>query len=463
MNDAPTLIVINSGDTLPIIASRHGLTVDSILALNPQLRSPYILIPGQRMRLPVIKFELTVRFVNLKDVPPVGVRYELLIGTKSMTKGTVALRDNEASFIARHAADITVLAQSIGETTLQRVASFTASREHPVMIVRLKSAKFSSATELHPRTATSDKSAETGAKSSAVPGTAVKKDQGLPNQLTKNEKGAAEHQILPGECACGRALSIDELAAIFPARKKAELTPFLEPLNKMMATYQIDSCLKKAHALAQIGHESGCLRYRAEILPKGATEDKSYDGYMGRGLIQITFKNNYQRYGKHKGQNFLDENRTKLESHEYAADSAGWFWTSGTPFNLNDYAADNDLIFISAAINGGFIGFDDRELIFGRAHRALNAHECKNQKNRSPAYLPFEKSKAYDTRDLAFAWGLWSDPDETKRKGLEKNSDASKTGYKRFIELNQANPIKNKRFGFKDTKSMLERAEERSK
>jgi putative chitinase len=352
------------------------------------------------------------------------------------------------------------MAQQIGDTALRLVGTFIAKREHPVLIARINSFKLPSFTDPHPKTGPE---APPKRPSPAAPPTQpTKKDQGAPNLPTKNDKGAAEHQILPGECACGRDLTIDELAAIFPARKKDDLKPYLDPLNTMFKTYKIDSCLRKAHALAQIGHESGSLRYRAEILPKGKKESDVYDGYKGRGLIQLTYRRNYVKYGKFKGVNFLDENRTLLETYDYATDSAGWYWCHGKGYDLNPWADKNDLLYISASINGGFNGFDDRSAIFTRVHKLLNAPKCKTETNRSALYPSFEKSKAFDTRDMAFAWGYWSDPAST-RKGLKKDSEASKAGYRRFLELNEKDPIELVRFGFDETKDMIKHAKERSK
>jgi predicted chitinase len=415
----------------------------------------------QRTKRPPVKFELTVRFINLLYRPPVGVRYELLIGKTTMAKGTIGLFDNEATLEVIDGANVTMMAQWIGQTGLRHVTTFAAKRAHPVVLARINSVKLPSATEAHPKTPVATPADYPPAKPAAQARPPANKDQGLPNQPTKNSKGAAEHQILPGECACGRELTIDELAAIFPSRTKADLAPYLAPLNKMMATYQIDSCLRKAHALAQIGHESGSMRYCAEVLPNGTTEQQKYEGYKGRGLIQITWKDKYQAYGKHKGIDFLGENRLKLETYEYATDSAGWYWNFGKPYRLSDYADLNDLIFISAAINAGFNGFEDRASIFTRTHRVLNAEKCTTEKNRSPKYPVFEKSKAYDIRDMAFAWALWSDP-ESKRKGLPKNRAVSKAAYCRFLALNETDPVMTRRFGFKP-EAMIKHAEERSK
>jgi len=95
---------------------------------------------------------------------------------------------------------------------------------------------------------------------------------GAPQQSqtpAKQPDSAVRHEVLPGACACGRDLTLDELAAIFPTRRRDQLEPFLGPMNRMMAAYGIDSCLRKAHALAQIGHESGSLRYRAVRTQQG--------------------------------------------------------------------------------------------------------------------------------------------------------------------------------------------------
>jgi putative chitinase len=447
-------------DTLSRIAAREGYTLKEVLAVNPQIHNPNRLSVGQRITLPPSKkFELTVRFVNSWDVPPIGIRYELLDGNTSLAKGRIVL-DNEATFSVSDGATVTFMAQQIGDPRLRLVGTFIAKREHPVLIARINSFKLPSFTEPHPKTG-QETQPERHAPSSS-PAQPSKKNQGVPNLPTKNDKGAAEHQVLPGECACGRDLTIDELAAIFPARKKDDLKPFLDPLNSMFKTYNLDSCLRKAHALAQIGHESGSLRYRAEILPKGKKESDVYDGYKGRGLIQLTYRKNYVKYGKFKGVSFLDDERSKLESYEYATDSAGWYWCHGKGYDLNDWADKNDLIYISASINGGFNGFDDRSAIFTRVHKALKAPQCKSEGNRSAAYLTFANSEAFDTRDMAFAWGYWSDPAST-RKGLKKDLDASKSGYKRFLELNEKDPIKAERFGFDTTQDMIKHAKERAK
>lgn len=478
MTDALRTIPVASGDTLSGIAAREGFTVSELLATNPQIRDPDVLVIGQPIKLPAPKaprlpkptrtpkqptqrprFELTVRFVNSWDVPPIGIRYELLAGKTVLAQSRILL-DNEATFMVTDGTPITLRCQHIGEAALHDVGTFVAKKEHPVVTARINSFKLPSVTEPHPKA-----EREPAAKqpsSPATPAAPAKKDQGLPNQAAKNDKGAAEHRILPGECACGRDITIDELAAIYSARKKDFLKPFLEPLNSMMKTYKIDSCLRKAHALAQIGHESSLLKYRAEVLEKGVKESQVYDGYKGRGLMQITYEKNYAAYGKYKGVDFLGDNRSKLESVEYATDSAGWFWCYGKKVDLNKFADENDLYYITAKINGGFNGFNHRAELFASAHRVLKAPKCKTEANRSPTYRTFQNSRAFNDRDMAFGYGYWRDPLAPKQEGMTKNADESKIGYKRFLDLNAKNPIKDARYNLKKIDKMIKMAEERS-
>lgn len=463
MTEPLRIVPVGPRDTLSRIAAREGYTLKEVLAVNPQIHNPNRLSVGQRITLPPPKkFELTVRFVNSWDVPPVGVRYELLDGKTSLAKDRILL-DNETTFSVNDGATITFMAQQIGDTALRLVGTFIAKREHPVLVARINSFKLPSFTDLHPKTG-ADAAPKDPAPSSS-PAQPAKKDQGAPNRPTKNDKGAPEHHVLPGECACGRGLTIDELAAIFPSRKKSDLVPFLEPLNSMCDTYKIDTCLRKAHALAQIGTESGSLRYRAENLPEGKTEQGMYNGYKGRGLMQVTGKENYEAYGKFKGMDFLGENRLKLESHEYATDSAGWYWTQGKSCDLNEDADKNDILFITATINGAFIGFTERASIFRRAHKALKADKCKTGDNRSAEYLSFEKSRIYNNLIFAFAWGHWNDA-RYKKPGLVKDPEACKAGYRRFLELNKKNPRnpQNKgRYNIKTFGDMVKVAEEGAK
>ena len=236
------------------------------------------------------------------------------------------------------------------------------------------------------------------------------------------------------KCACNRELTLDELCKVYTNQKRAVCESFLPLLNKTFKSYKIDSCLGKAHFLAQVGHESGELKYMAEGLKKGVKEADVYDGYKGRGLVQLTWKKNYENYGKAVKHDFTGDNRVDLEKPEWATDSAGWYWTTHGK-DLDDFATKNDLLAITALVNGGFNGFDDRAKKLKAALHALGVRECNVVKVGQQDYLPFNQSAIYKEMKFSFGWGAWNDPNAHKEGIAAKSAVERKAGYARFIEL----------------------------
>jgi putative chitinase len=192
------------------------------------------------------------------------------------------------------------------------------------------------------------------------------------------------------------AITKEQMHAALPEVKAADLDKFYEHLVNAMEEFEIDQNNKRIAAfLAQVAHESGNFRavkenlnYRAETLTKvfpkyfkdadpeeyahqpekianrvysnrmGNGDEASGDGfrYCGRGLIQLTGKDNYSTCGEDLEVD-LHENPGYLETPEGAARSAAWFWDSR---DLNDLADEGDIKMITKKINGGFIGLEDR-------------------------------------------------------------------------------------------------------
>lgn len=455
-------VPVERGDTLWKIAQRNRVSVSQIAEVNPQIDDLNKLDIGQRIKIPGNDIGFTLRFVNLLNEPPVGIRFKVLAGKREVVAGKVTQTDNEVSFGARDGEVLTLMAQRKGVAELVPVVQIPVRKRHPVMIVRINSAKIPSRTEAHPKTpaappkpppappAPKPAAPAPAAKPAPKPAPPPKKvDQGLPNTPAKNAKTEPEHLIVPGDCACGKDLTIDQLAAIFPSKKKPHLEKFRPHINAMFKRYKVDSCLRKSHLLAQMGHESGSFQYMAELVSDAVANEK-YGGYKGRGLIQLTFEDTYKKYGDHIGVNFLGANKSKLESVEYATDSAGWFWCYGKKVDMNTWADKNDLLQITAKVNGAFNGYDDRANIFRRAHKALAAPACKTPANRSPVFLSFEQSLVYQDAGSAFGWAYWHDPASSKH-GTPKNLAVAKAAYKRFLELHKVKPAP-KRFGMKPAK-----------
>lgn len=144
-----------------------------------------------------------------------------------------------------------------------------------------------------------------------------------------------------------------------PHATQENVTRFLEPLNKAMQRYHINTFPRIAAFLAQIAHESGSLKYVKELAngdaydtrtDLGNTPQLDGDGrlYKGRGLIQITGVFNYRAVSKELSFDFIKEPQ-KLELPNPAAFSAAWFWYKK---GLNELADADKFEAISIKING---------------------------------------------------------------------------------------------------------------
>ena len=184
-------------------------------------------------------------------------------------------------------------------------------------------------------------------------------------------------------CFCNRKITVDELLKIGINKTKAN--EFVNYINATMEAYNINTCKRKLHFLAQIRHESSDFKFLHE-LASGSDYEKREDlgntnegdgkRFKGRGLIQITGRKNYKAYGDYKKIDFTKgNNNLKLENKGYAVDSAGWFWSKYLNVDLNIYADLDDLFYISYRINGGFNGFYDRKQ---KLISMANKIKCKN-------------------------------------------------------------------------------------
>lgn len=176
-----------------------------------------------------------------------------------------------------------------------------------------------------------------------------------------------------------------QLQIVMPnARSQAGV--FISALNTAMSHRNINTPKRIAAFLAQVGHESGQLQYVRELgspqyLSKydtgtlaarlGNTPEPDGDGqkYRGRGLIQITGRNNYRQCSLGL---FGDERLLSLpellEQPQWAAESAAWFWEQN---GLNELADRDQFNSITRRINGGLNGLQDRLEIWARARAVL--------------------------------------------------------------------------------------------
>ena len=183
-----------------------------------------------------------------------------------------------------------------------------------------------------------------------------------------------------------------------------------EALSEIMPEYEINTAPRMAMFLAQCAHESGGFRaikenlnYRAaslrKLFPKyfpddatanhyaglpnkqeaianriyanrmGNGPEESGDGYRycGRGLIQLTGKNNYTLFAGSLDIP-VEECADYLATFEGAVQSACWFWETN---NLNRWADAGDVLTCTKKINGGTIGLEDRIKHYNHALHVL--------------------------------------------------------------------------------------------
>ena len=94
----------------------------------------------------------------------------------------------------------------------------------------------------------------------------------------------------------------------------------------------------------------------------GPAETGEAAKFIGRGLKQLTGKDNYARCSRDLGADLVSNPDLLLEPL-YAARSAGWFWKANS---LSVFADKNDLEGMTKKINGGLIGYAKRKALYDK-------------------------------------------------------------------------------------------------
>ena len=92
--------------------------------------------------------------------------------------------------------------------------------------------------------------------------------------------------------------------------------------------------------------------------------------FRGRGIKQLTGRNNYEVFGRSVGMT-ADQAVEYVTTKKGALESACWFWATN---NISRYADADDIVGMSKRINGGTIGLDDRIARYNRAKAILGQH-----------------------------------------------------------------------------------------
>lgn len=204
-------------------------------------------------------------------------------------------------------------------------------------------------------------------------------------------------------------ITVDQLRAMIPSNKEVEA--WCEELNKALPKYDITTDQRIAGFISQCAHESmdftamsENLNYREETLNKvfpryfgpgkrnaaeyaknpekianyvymdefrtsklGNTQPGDGWRFRGRGLKQLTGRDNYTRFAKDYDMT-AEEAAVWVETKEGALASALWFWNTN---KLNPIADTGNVAALTKKINGGDIGLADRQARYTRAMAAL--------------------------------------------------------------------------------------------
>jgi putative chitinase len=170
-------------------------------------------------------------------------------------------------------------------------------------------------------------------------------------------------------------VTIEQLRKIYPFAG-LRIATFIDPLNAAMEEFEINTLIRVQMFLAQIGHESGELRYVRELATGEAYEGRKDLGnvqggwgklYKGRGLIQLTGRSNYVKMQDALGIPCVDHPEL-VETPVNACRSAAWFWKS---HGCNELADKDDFMGVTKRINGGVNGLPSRVVYFSRTQEVI--------------------------------------------------------------------------------------------
>ena len=182
---------------------------------------------------------------------------------------------------------------------------------------------------------------------------------------------------------------------------------WLEPLTETFEKYDISTTKRQACFIGQAMHESGGFKHLVENLNyseqglmrtwpsrfpdidiaekfahnqekiankvyggrMGNTEEGDGYAYRGRGIFQLTGKENYTNCGQGIGKDLI-AHPEMLQEPLGASLSAGWYWNKRS---LNQYADTMDIETMTKKINGGVIGLEDRKAKINKVLDILNS------------------------------------------------------------------------------------------
>lgn len=261
------------------------------------------------------------------------------------------------------------------------------------------------------------------------------------NKTTKDNNRKKENDKDKDTCFCNRDFTEQELKNIISSLRaiaKIKIADLFQKencklpdtqksynflvsqLNIIFNKYNVTTCIRKLHFIAQTFHETDGFQTTLEY-----ATNKEYAPHTGRGLMQLTWKSNYKIYSAYKQKDYLNNYKEVAENLIISADSGGWFWERGKVLapgeiwkpsnNAPDYVkkhnpqypknnyvlkefgnpsnqikygavdlnliADDDLVdIISYMVNGGANGIEERRKYVEKLKTTMKYDKCINKK-----------------------------------------------------------------------------------
>lgn len=193
---------------------------------------------------------------------------------------------------------------------------------------------------------------------------------------------------------------------------------FTEELNKCFNKYEINTCIRRIHFLAQSYTESAFFTTTIEGGGLKYLKSKKYYPFIGRGLIQLTHSGEavgeagYKQYFEYLGRTDYRTNSDLLnKSIHYAVDASGYFWFRGKLLSKGDvlkskypnakgeyksfprkkvpgfYTVDINLVAdddnvkeVTLLVNGGQTAIAERTEFTKKLKEVFKYDSCKNKK-----------------------------------------------------------------------------------
>lgn len=153
--------------------------------------------------------------------------------------------------------------------------------------------------------------------------------------------------------------------------------------NHWFTVYDINTKLRIAHFLAQACVETANFSAMTEIPKHGGLEydagtkvgkrlgnTHKGDGpkFIGRGLLDLTGRANYDAFGKAFSKDYTTHPESVANNPYVAVKSACYYWNI---HHVNAAADDDNINKVTLIVNGGYNGLEDRKEALRKAKHAL--------------------------------------------------------------------------------------------